>query len=59
MGLMDKVKGLLGQHPDQAKSAVEKSGDAVDEKTGDRYSSQVDTAQAKADEYIDKPPEHG
>jgi hypothetical protein len=54
VGLLDKIKGMLGQHKDQAKGAVEKAGDAVDDKTGDKYSSQVDTAQAKADEFIDK-----
>jgi hypothetical protein len=54
MGLLDKIKGMLGQHKDQAKGAVEKAGDTVDDKTGGKYSSQVDTAQAKADDFIDK-----
>jgi hypothetical protein len=59
MGLLDKIKGMLGQHEDQAKGAVEKTGDAVDDKTGGKYSSQVDTAQAKADEFIDKTNDQG
>jgi MT0933-like antitoxin protein len=54
MGFMDKIKGMFGQNKDQATGAVEKTGDAVDDKTGGKYSSQVDTAQAKADEFIDK-----
>ena len=54
MGFMDKIKGMFGKHGDQAKQAVEKAGDAVDQKTGGKYSSQVDTAQEKADEFIDK-----
>ena len=54
MGLMDKIKGMLGQHSEEAKGAVEKAGDAVDDKTGDKYSSQVDTAQDKAEDFIDK-----
>ena len=54
MGLMDKIKGMLGQHSDQAKGAVEKAGDTVDDKTGGKYSSQVDTAQDKAEDFIDK-----
>jgi uncharacterized protein YjbJ (UPF0337 family) len=54
MGLMDKIKGMLGQHSEEAKGAVEKAGDAVDDKTGGKYSSQVDTAQDKAEDLIDK-----
>jgi len=54
MGWLDKIKGMLGQQKDQAKGAVEKAGDAVDDKTGGKYSSQVDTPQAKADDFIDK-----
>lgn len=54
MGLMDKIKGMLGQHSEEAKGAVEKAGDAVDDKTGGKYSSQVDTAQDKAEDFIDK-----
>jgi hypothetical protein len=54
MGFMDKVKGMLGGHTDQAKGAVEKGGDIVDQKTGGKYEKQVDTGQAKADEFIDK-----
>jgi uncharacterized protein YjbJ (UPF0337 family) len=54
MGLMDKIKSMLGQHSAEAKGAVEKAGDAVDDKTGGKYSSQVDTAQDKAEDFIDK-----
>ena len=54
MGLMDKIKSMLGQHSDEAKGAVEKAGDAVDDKTSGKYSSQVDTAQDKAEDLIDK-----
>jgi hypothetical protein len=54
MGLMDKIKGMFGKHGDQAKQGVEKVGDAVDDKTGGKYASQVDAGQEKADEFIDK-----
>lgn len=57
MGFMDKARSMLGGHKDQAQQGVEQAGDAVDDRTDDKYSSQVDTAQAKADDYIDKPPE--
>jgi hypothetical protein len=51
---MDKIKGMFGKHGDQAKQGVEKVGDAVDDKTGGKYASQVDAGQEKADEFIDK-----
>ena len=54
MGFLDKAKDMLGQHKDQAKDAVEKAGDMVDDKTGGKYAGQVDTAQAKAEEFLDK-----
>jgi hypothetical protein len=54
MGLIDTAKKLFGQHPEQATDAVEKAGDAVDDKTGGKHTSQVDTAQAKADGDVDK-----
>lgn len=54
MGLLDRAKSMLGQNKDAAKSAVDKVGDAVDDKTGGKYESQVDTAQEKATDFIDK-----
>lgn len=50
----DKAADLLGEHGDKAKEGVEKAGDFADEKTGGKYSEQVDTAQEKASEGIDK-----
>ena len=38
MGIFDKAKGLLGQHEDK----VDKVADVVDEKTGGKYSDQID-----------------
>jgi MT0933-like antitoxin protein len=54
MSIMDKVKSLLGQHSDQAKGAVDKAGDAVDDRTGGKFTSQVDTGQEQADKFIDQ-----
>lgn len=50
----DKAADLLGEHGDKANEGVEKAGDFADEKTGGKYSEQVDTAQEKAREGIDK-----
>ncbi|MEU8435998.1 antitoxin [Streptomyces sp. NPDC029216] len=59
MSIVDKLRGMLGQHPDKAKEAVERGGDKLDERTGNKYSDKVDMAQEKANEYIDreKPPQ--
>jgi hypothetical protein len=52
VGLLDKLKGMLSGHKDQASSAIDKAGDVVDDKTGGKYASQVDTAQEKAKDML-------
>ncbi|MFC7792159.1 antitoxin [Streptomyces cinereoruber] len=47
MSVMDKLKGMLKGHEDQAGKGVDKAGDFADEKTQGKYSGQVDTAQDK------------
>lgn len=54
MSLLDKAKSLLSQNKDKAKGAVDKGGDVVDERTGGKYQDKVDTAQEKANDYIDR-----
>jgi hypothetical protein len=44
---MDKIKGMLKGHEDQASKGVDKGGDFVDDKTQGKYSGQVDTGQEK------------
>ena len=48
MGFLDKVKDLASKNADKVDTAIEKVGDAVDKKTGNKYSSQVDKAQEAA-----------
>ncbi|MFF4037564.1 antitoxin [Streptomyces sp. NPDC001816] len=47
MSMLDKIKGMLKGHEDVANKGIDKGGDYVDEKTQDKYKSQVDTAQQK------------
>lgn len=54
MGFMDKVKELLGQNKDKASGAIDKAGDVVDDKTGGKYVGQVDTAQEKAKDALNR-----
>ncbi|MEV6951092.1 antitoxin [Streptomyces sp. NPDC051183] len=56
MSMIDKLKGLLKGHEDVARQGVEKAGDAFDEKTGNKYQSQVDTVQQKLNEQIGNQP---
>ncbi|MBO0652848.1 antitoxin [Streptomyces triculaminicus] len=58
MSMLDKLKGLIKGHPDQARQGVEKAGDAFDTKTQNKYQSQVDAVQRKMNEQIDadRPP---
>jgi hypothetical protein len=54
MGLMDTVKGWFGGNKDTAKGGIDKAGDAVDDKTGGKYTGQVDKAQETAKDAVDK-----
>jgi MT0933-like antitoxin protein len=54
VGLMDKVRGMLGQHGDKVEQGIDKVGDVVDDKTGGKYAGQVDKAQDVAKEGVDK-----
>ena len=42
MGLMDKAKGLLNQNKDKVAEGVDKATDVVDDKTGGKYTDQLD-----------------
>ncbi|GAA1543272.1 hypothetical protein GCM10009678_27320 [Actinomadura kijaniata] len=53
MSFVDKVKGMLGQHPDKAQQGVDKAGDMIDKRTGGKYSDKVDMGQDKARDYIE------
>ncbi|WP_280683665.1 antitoxin [Kitasatospora sp. MAA19] len=58
MSMLDKLKGLLKGHEDQAEKAVDKTGDAVDERTQGTYSGQVDAAQEQLkNQFRDQPPQ--
>ena len=57
MSMLDKLKGMLKGHEDQAQKGVEKAGDAVDQKTEGKYSGQVDSAQERLNDQLgNRPP---
>lgn len=57
MGMFDKLKEkaaeLAGQHGDKADQGVDKAADFADEKTGGKYSDQINTGAEKAKEAMD------
>lgn len=42
MGLMDDAKKFADQHDEQVDQGLEKAGDQIDDRTGNKYSGQVD-----------------
>lgn len=52
MSMLDKLKGMLKGHEEQASQGIDKAGDFVDQKTQGKYSSHVDTAQDKLKEQL-------
>jgi hypothetical protein len=55
VNLLGTARSLLARNKGAAKTGVDKAGDAVDKKTDGKYTGQVDTAQDKAKDFIDKP----
>lgn len=55
--ITDKAKDLAADHKDKVKEGIDKAGDAVDEKTGGKYSEQVEKGEEAAKDYVDDLPE--
>jgi hypothetical protein len=51
MTFMDKAKDFADDHDKQVDEGLQKAGDEVDERTGDKYSSQVDKAVDESQEH--------
>ena len=48
MGIFDKAKDVLSGNEDKIDAGIDKAGDMVDEKTGDKYTEQVNKGQDMA-----------
>jgi hypothetical protein len=57
MSMLDKIKGMLKGHEDQATKGVEKAGDMVDDRTQGKYSGQVDQVQDKLNDQLGNRPD--
>ena len=53
MGLLDKIKGLLGGNKNAVKGGIDKAADAVQAKTPDSVDGHVETASEKAKDVVD------
>ena len=53
MGLLDKIKSMLGGNADKVKGGLEKAGDMVDEKTGGKFTDKIDMAEEKIAEVLE------
>ena len=51
MGLRDKAKDFADDHDEQVDQGLEKAGEQVDQRTGDKYTSQVDKGVNAAQEH--------
>ncbi|MFF2148437.1 antitoxin [Kitasatospora sp. NPDC058190] len=58
MSMLDKLKSLLKGHEEQTEKGIDKAGDAFDERTEGKYSSQTDAAQDRLkQQFRDEPPQ--
>lgn len=57
MGLLDKIKAMIGGNADKVKDGIDKAGDMVDEKTGGKFTDKIEMAEEKIAEVIDDEPE--
>lgn len=58
MGIFDKAKDMASDHSEQVDQGIEKGGDTVDDRTGGKYSEQIDKGQSAADKHLtqEQPP---
>ena len=54
MGLLDKIKGLLGGNKKAVSGAVDKVADVIESKTPDSVDDKVEAAAEKVKDIIDK-----
>lgn len=51
--LRKKAKGLAEEHGDKAEDAVDKAADFADDKTGGKYSDQIETGAEKVKDVVE------
>lgn len=51
MGFLDKAKDFVDQHDEQVDQLLEKAGEQIDERTGNKYTSHIDKGVDAAQEH--------
>jgi hypothetical protein len=54
MGLMDKLKGLVGGNKTQVDKGIDTAADKAQDMTGHKADAQIDTGAEKAKDVVDK-----
>ena len=57
MGLLDKIKELLGGRKDEIKSGIDKGSDVIEKRVGDEHAAKVEDVAEKAKDAVDKLPD--
>lgn len=57
MGLLDKIKSMIGGNKGKAKDTVDKASDVVEKKVGAEHADKVEAGSEKVKDVIDKLPE--
>ncbi|WP_240135915.1 antitoxin [Streptomyces sp. MUM 178J] len=57
MSVMDKLRQMLKGHEEKTPQDVDRAGDTADETTRGKYQEQIDTAQQKAKDRLQRDPE--
>ncbi len=55
MGILDKLKGMVGGNAAKVEDGIDKAADMAKDKVGDDHADKIDTAADKAKEVVDKP----
>jgi hypothetical protein len=58
MGLLDKIKELLGGRKEEVKSGIDRGSDMVEKRVGEEHADTVEDAAEKAKDEVDKLPEN-
>jgi hypothetical protein len=53
MGLLDKIKGMIGGNADKVVDGVDKATDMVDDKTGGKFTEQLDKVDDAVENALD------
>ena len=54
MGLLDKLKGLIGGRKEQIKDTIDRGADAVERRVGEQNADKVENVAEKAKDAVDK-----